>query len=141
MRLLGIDLGRRRIGVAVAESELEIATPRSPLRASGKLDSDADAIARIATAEAVAVVVVGVPEMEEADDGGRMQRACRELGARLSARGLRVEFVDEAFTSVEADLALRQTGLTAAKRKARVDGEAAARILERYMSERGRTES
>ena len=141
MRLLGIDFGRHRIGVAVAESILAIATPRQPLKASGKLDTDADAIARIAAAEEVNLVVVGVPEMVDAGDGGRMQRACRELGARLERRGLHVEYVDEALTSVEAETALRQTGLTAAKRKVRLDGEAAARILERYMSESGRTES
>lgn len=141
MRLLGIDFGRQRIGVAVGESILAIATPRQPLKASGKLDADADAIARIAAAEEVDVVVVGVPEMADAGDGGRMQRACRELGVRLGRRGLRVEYVDEALTSLEAEAALRQTGLTAAKRKARLDGEAAARILERYMNELGRTES
>jgi putative Holliday junction resolvase len=141
LRLLGIDFGRQRIGVAVGETELEIATPRQPLQASGKLDTDADAIAKIAKTEEADLVVVGVPEMADAGDGGRMQRGCRELGARLQRRGLRVEFVDEALTSVEAEAALRQTGLTAAKRKERRDGEAAARILERYMSERGRTES
>ena len=141
MRLLGIDFGRQRIGVAVGETELEIATPRQPLKASGKLDTDADAIARLAATEEVEIVVVGVPEMADAGDGGRMQRACREIGARLELRGLRVEFVDESLTSIEAEAALRQTGLTAAKRKDRLDGEAAARILERYMSERGRTQS
>ena len=141
MRLLGIDFGRQRIGIAVAESILAIATPRQPLKASGKLDTDADAILRLAKAEEADLVVVGVPELADAGDGGRMQRACRELGARLERRGLRVEFVDEALTSVEAEAALRQTGLTAAKRKVRLDGEAAALILERYMSERGQTES
>jgi putative Holliday junction resolvase len=141
LRLLGVDFGRQRIGIAVAESVLAIATPRQPLKASGKLDTDADAIALLAKKEEVDLVVVGVPEMADASDGGRMQRACRELGARLERRGLRVQFVDESLTSVEADAALRQTGLTAAKRKGRLDGEAAARILERYMSEREPTES
>ena len=138
MRLLGIDLGRRRIGIAVGETLLAVATPRPPLSASGKLDSDADAIVRLARQEQVDAVVVGVPELEDAGDCGRMQRACRELGGRLAERGVRVEFVDEAMTSVEAEAALRATGLTAAKRRVRRDGEAAARILERFMSEPGR---
>ena len=141
MRVLGIDFGRLRIGVAVAETELAVATPRRPLKASGKLDTDADAIQRLAVSEEAEAVILGVPVMEQASDGGRMQRVCRELGSRLEARGLRVEYVDEALTSVEAEAALRQTGLNAAKRKLRLDGEAAARILERYMCERGRTES
>lgn len=134
MRLLGIDLGRKRIGIAVGESMLGIATPRQPLAASGTLDRDADAIAKLAKSEMADCVIVGIPEMANAGDDGRMQRACRELADRLVARGLTVDLCDESLTSVEADAALRETGLTAAKRKARIDGEAAARILERYMS-------
>ncbi len=135
MRLLGVDLGRVRIGLAVGETEVEIATPRPALAASGKLDSDADAIAAFAKREEAERVVIGVPYMQDAPDGGRMQRICRELGTRLEARGVEVAYVDESLTSLEADAALTQTGFTAAKRKTRVDGEAAARILERYMSE------
>lgn len=138
MRLLGVDLGRRRIGIAIGESILGIATPRPMLAASGKLDTDADVLAALARREAVDRVVVGIPLMADAADGGAMQRACRELAERLRRRELDVDLCDEAYTSIEAADALRQTGLTAAQRKGRIDSEAAARILERYMSESGR---
>jgi putative Holliday junction resolvase len=136
LRLLGVDLGRKRIGLAVGETELAIATPRQTLAASGKLDTDADALTQYAKREEADAVVIGVPIMADAPDGGRMQRVCRELGAKLTARGLNVAYVDESLTSIEAQAALRETGLTAAQRKPRIDGESAARILERYMAER-----
>ena len=138
MRLLGIDLGTVRIGVAVAESDPFVASPKPALKASGKLKTDAAALAGIARKEEAELVIVGLP-LEFTEDGrkeGKMARACRLLGTLLEAEGLSVAFADEAFTSVGAEDAMRDSGLTIAESRRRKDGEAACRILEAYVQAR-----
>lgn len=133
MRVLGVDLGRSRIGIAVGVVEGRVATPRQNLKASGSLARDAQAVAELARREEAELVVVGVPEREGGDD--RQARACRTFAERLRSLGWDVSLVDEALTSVESHAALREHGLTAAQRRKVVDGEAAARILERYFGD------
>ena len=135
MRLLGVDLGTVRIGVAVAETEPFVASPKPALKASGKLKTDAAALAQLARREEAARVIVGLP-LEFTAEGraeGKMARACRLLGKELEALGLQVGFADEAFTSVGAEEAMRDSGLTIAEGRRRKDGEAACRILEAYV--------
>lgn len=130
MRLLGIDLGKVRIGVAVAETGLGLATPRPVLPASGTLARDADAIIGLARKEEADAVVVGVPGDPESN---AMARVCAKLADLLRERGATVHTVDETLTSAAAEETLRSHGLTAAGVRKRVDSEAAALILERYM--------
>lgn len=132
MRLLGIDFGSKRIGVAVGVFEERIASPRKPLKPSGTLNKDADAISELAKSEDVDVIVVGIPE-NETDD--RMKRICQRLCAELRSLGWTVDEIDEALTSVEAHARLASTGIKAAKRRTMVDGEASCRILERYFAQ------
>lgn len=129
MRVLGVDLGLKRIGLAVGEVEAAIATPRPVLAASGTLAGDARAIAELARLEEAARVIVGVPEGIE---GSTSERAARLLAERLRLLGVDVVLVDESLTSVEASSAMVEAGLSAAERRRRVDSEAACRILERY---------
>lgn len=132
MRLLGIDFGFKRIGVAVAETEVGIVTPRAAMTASGTLKRDADAIALLARREEVDAVVLGLP-VEESGEEGRMARICRTLADHIIGNGIQVHLVDESMTSVQADGTLRQDGLKASQRRKLRDGEAAALILERYL--------
>jgi putative Holliday junction resolvase len=132
MRLLGVDLGMKRIGLAIAETDPFVATPRPAIPAVGRLISDAQRVAEFARREQVDAVIVGLP-IEESGAEGRMARVCRTFAGHLSAAGLVTHLVDEAFTSIEAENAMLTTDLTAAARRKRRDGEAAARILERYV--------
>lgn len=134
IRLLGIDFGFKRIGVAVGETSLGIATARPPIAASGALKRDAEAIVRIAKNEQADVVVIGLP-LEEIGEG-RMARICRTLGSHVSESGQRVEFVDESMSSVQAEATLIADDLKASQRRKLRDGEAARLILERYMNEK-----
>lgn len=131
MRVMGVDLGRRRIGLAFGETELAVASPRPPILASGSLAADARVLDAIARREEAEAIVVGVPR-GGADD--RQEQACLRLAEELEALGWRVERVDESLTTVEAHAELREIGLTHAGRKRRVDGVAACRILERYFA-------
>ena len=128
MRVLGVDFGGKRIGLAVGESGMKIATPRPNLPASGVLARDAEAIAAFCRRERIEAVVVGVPEME----GSRLAGVCRQLAAQIGAQGLATYTVDEAFTSFDAETTMREAGLKGSARRKAKDGEAACRILERW---------
>lgn len=130
--MLGVDFGLSRIGVAVAESEFGVCSARPAMQASGKLKTDAEAIAAVVRREEADAVVLGLP-VEESGEEGRMARIARQLAAHLSALGIQVELVDERFTSVEAERGLREGDFKASERRKRRDGEAAALILERFM--------
>lgn len=131
MRLLGIDFGFARIGAAVTDDAVGLPSALPALTASGKLKVDATAIAALARRQEADRVVLGLPL--EGGEEGKMARVMRGLGGHLEAAGLVVEYVDETLTSVEAEAALRETDLKASARRKARDGEAACRILERYL--------
>lgn len=134
MRVLAVDLGAARIGVAIGELEFKIASPKPALAASGTLQRDAEAIVQLAKTEAAHCVVVGLP-LGASGDETRMSRVCRQLGEKIEAMGWRVAYVNEAMTSVEAEQVLRESDRTAAARRKVRDGEAACRILDRFFHE------
>lgn len=134
MRLLGVDFGFRRIGLAVGETDARLASPRPNLAASGALKRDADTLVQFARREQAQAIVLGYPLGDEGEDG-RMARIARTLKEHLEALGMIVHLVDESLSSVEAETAMFEAGLKASERKKRRDGEAACRILERYMTE------
>lgn len=133
MRVLGVDWGGARIGLAVGESEFRIATPRPPLRATGTLANDAELISRVAKSEEVERLVVGVPFHEE---DSRAARICLTLAERLRDRGWLVETVDESLTTSASHEDLIAAGVSASERKRVIDGESARRILLRWFEER-----
>ena len=131
MRILGIDFGFKRIGVAVGESEFGIVNPRPVMLASGALKTDAATIARLARTEEVDAIALGLP-IEESGEEGRMARICRTLAGHLEALGETVHLVNEIYSSREAENLLAEAGVKVGQRKALRDGEAASVILERY---------
>lgn len=135
MRLMGVDYGFRRIGIAFAESAHGIATPRPPIAASGSLKRDAERLVDLAKIEQADAVVIGLP-IEADGVEGRMARICRTLAEHVAAMGPPAHLVDERLTSVQADAHLREEDLKASQRRRRKDGEAARLILERFIHER-----
>ena len=131
MRALAVDLGTKRIGVALGESDAAVVSPRPALAASGRLADDARALAGLARREEVEAVVVGLP-VELDGTEGRMARVCRKLGGMIEAEGFRTFFQDESFSSVEADGRMADFEMTGAERRKKRDSEAACLILERW---------
>lgn len=138
VRVLGVDFGQRRIGLALSDPTATIATPLETLtRRAGKRFPLAkmEAIGRTREVEHL---VVGLP----LDLGGSESDWCaqvRGLGEALAARlDIRVSFVDERFTSVQAERAVRSGGLPKKKRedKRRVDAAAAQLILQAWLDHR-----
>ncbi|MCC7436026.1 MAG: Holliday junction resolvase RuvX [Methanoregulaceae archaeon] len=132
MRVLAVDFGGKRIGVAVGETAFDIITPRPALTATGTLKGDAALISQTARNEAAERIILGIPVNEE---DSRMERICRKLGELIAEQGWAVDLVDEAFTSEEADVELRTYGLKASERRKQRDGEAARLIYQRWMFE------
>lgn len=133
MRLMAVDFGFKRIGLAFTDDEPFLPTPRPPLATSGTLAKDAAALADVAKKEGASLVIVGLP-LEESGEEGKMARIVRKLGDRLEGEGLSVRFVDERYSSVHAEETMRQAGLKGSERRKRKDGEAACLILEAFIN-------
>lgn len=134
MRLLGIDFGFKRIGVAVVDSDIRLPNPRPTLTACGKLKGDAATIFAVAKKEQATGIVLGLP-LEPEGTEGRMARIARQLAGHLEALGMTVHLVDERLSSVEAERNLCVDDMTARQRDKRRDAEAACLILERYLDD------
>ncbi|MGE0159465.1 MAG: Holliday junction resolvase RuvX [Gemmatimonadales bacterium] len=139
MRVLGVDFGERRVGLAVSDPTGTIATPLDTVhRRAGKRPPIAE-MERIARSLGVEHVVVGLP----LDLQGRETDWCREVrgvGTKLAERlGVEVSFVDERLSSVRAERAVRGSGLRKGERedKGRVDAAAAQLILQAWLDAPG----
>lgn len=111
---MGIDLGARRIGVAVSDSHGTLASPRTTVERTGDPDADRVALVALVTEEGVARVVVGRPVSLDGRSGPAAKAADAETAAlaeALAPLGVAVDSVDERFTTVTA-----QQGLAAAGR-------------------------
>ena len=137
MRVVGIDLGERRIGVAVSDVSGTLARPLKTIERSG---SDGDAVeqvyalvAEVAAEDGVASVVVGMPARLDGSPSPQTLRI-RQMVALLAARlQMPVWTQDERLSSHEADerLSLREKDWR--KRKAKLDAAAAAVILQDFL--------
>jgi putative Holliday junction resolvase len=131
-RLLGVDYGAVRIGLAVSDAERRFATPLAVYERRGR-DADAEYFRKLVAAEEITGFIVGLPVHLDGREGQKANEA-RAFGAWLTeTTGLPVIFWDERFSTVEAESALWQAGLTHKKRKARRDSVAAQILLQAYL--------
>jgi len=133
-RVLGVDLGARRIGLALSDPTGLIASPLRVVERSGNPDADRGTIVAAARAEEATTVVVGLPKEMSGRSGAAAQAAVAEVEAlRALAPDLTFEVVDERLTTVIAQRSLIDAGMTRRKRKGTVDKVAAAVILQSYL--------
>jgi putative Holliday junction resolvase len=134
-RVLGIDLGSRRIGLAVTDGLGLTAQPRATLpRHGGRRDLDAIAAAiRDCGADRI---VLGLPLDPEGGEGPAARRARAFADQLTAALHLPVELVDESWSTVEAEAVLLAADVSRARRKQVVDKLAAAVILQRWLDQR-----
>jgi putative Holliday junction resolvase len=133
-RAVGIDLGSHRIGIAVSDALGLTAQPHATLPRHGG-QRDLDAIAAIVKTFNAEVLVLGLPLDPEGNEG-TAAKAARVFGDRLrAALGIKVELVDESFSTVEAEDVLLAADVSRAKRKQVIDQLAAAVILRRWLDE------
>ncbi len=138
-RAVGVDLGARRIGIAVSDSAGTLATPRSTLQRSGDRERDRRALVDLVVEEEAVVVVVGHPLSLDGSRGPAARAAEEEadaLAALLEGRGVRVELFDERLTTVTAHQALTAGGTRGRDQRAVVDQTAAAVLLTAWLDAR-----
>lgn len=133
MKIMGIDYGDARTGVAISDLLCSIVGSSTvlPSRNTDKLIAD---IVRLTKENQVGEIVVGLPKNMDGTEGNRAH-LCREFAALLrSATGLPVAMWDERRTTVEAHNILSAHNYHGKKRKETVDAVAASLILEGYLA-------
>ena len=128
-RLLGLDYGSKRVGVAISDTSRVIATPYAVLAA----DEAEQGIAAIVAEEGIETIVVGLPVSLSGEEG-QSAAAARDFGERIAASsGLEVLFVDERFTTKVAEDVLIAGGMRRTKRRDIRDKMAATVMLQGHL--------
>jgi putative Holliday junction resolvase len=135
-RALGIDLGSRRIGIAVTDSAGTMALPRTTLVRTRDADADRRRLADLIIEEEAVIVVVGLPLSLDGSRGRAAMAAVEEaatLRGLLEERHIDVELFDERLTTVSAHQALAAGGTKERDRRQVVDKAAAAVMLTAWL--------
>ena len=135
MIFLALDVGERRIGVAVSDPGGLLATPVSAIERSGEV-VDVDEVLRLVDTHGAGKVVVGIPLELSGRRGRQAARVSDFVRALESRSGVPVETMDERYSTVEASRHLRETGAKPSRERGRVDAAAAAVILQSYLDSR-----
>ena len=136
-RALGIDLGTKRIGVAISDSGRTIASPYEVVHRTGDRARDHRRLAELAEEAEVVVIVVGLPLSMDGSVGRAAQTALDEAEELRSVVPVPVETFDERLTTVSADRSLMQMKMKADARRRVVDKVAAAVMLQAWLDTRG----
>ncbi|MBA2322219.1 MAG: Holliday junction resolvase RuvX [Deltaproteobacteria bacterium] len=132
-RALGLDVGTKTIGIAATDALGWMAHPVCTVSRTG-VERDSASIAKIAAERRSELIVVGLP-LELDGTETRSAHLARQIGERVGTlTGLPVEYVDERYTSVDAERRLIQAGVSRERRKEIIDQEAAIGILGSWLA-------
>ena len=134
-RVLALDLGKKRIGMALSD-ELGVTAQGLETLERSNIRKDLARISQLAADKNVSLILMGNP-LHMSGREGRQAEYARDFGERLrAASGIRVEFWDERLTTVAAQRVLRESGISIEKRAKAVDRLAAVILLESYLDSR-----
>ena len=137
VRALGLDLGSKRVGVAIGDRTGTIASPLRVLQRSGSVTRDHEAIAKLVVEEEADIVVVGLPLNMSGSSGPAAQAAIDEAAALATVVAVPVVTFDERRTTVTADRAMMEANMRAQARRRIVDKIAAAVMLQNWLDAGG----
>lgn len=138
MRVLGLDLGSRRIGVAVSDATGTLASPHGVVERSGNTAADHRRLAELVAELGAERVVVGLP-LSMSGEAGPAARAAADEATQLAAVvPVAVDTYDERLTTVSAQRALRSGGTPARRQRKVIDQAAAAVMLQAWLDGRPR---
>jgi putative Holliday junction resolvase len=126
MRILGIDHGDVRIGLALSDESGTVARPLQVIQHVAR-EADAETIARIAAEKEAKLIVIGLPTDSDGEIGHQARKVQRWAEALKQATAIPVEFWDESFSSQEAESLKHRT------RGEPNDAQAAAVMLQNYL--------
>jgi putative Holliday junction resolvase len=131
-RILAIDFGERRIGLAISDPTLTIATPLRII--DTERENPVDAIRVICEEKNVKRIIMGLPLLLSGKEG-RMAKLVRDFKEKLESKiGIEVILVDERFTSKISEREIRKRGRISSKDKEKIDLYAAAYLLQEYLT-------
>jgi putative Holliday junction resolvase len=136
VRALALDLGSRRIGVAVSDPTGTLASPYDTVLRSGDLQRDHAAVERLIAESGAEVLVVGLPLSLDGSVGPAARGVLDEVEVLRATLSVPVETYDERLTTVTAERQLRERGLRGQARRKVVDREAAAVLLQSWLDAR-----
>ncbi|MCE7884849.1 MAG: Holliday junction resolvase RuvX [Actinobacteria bacterium ATB1] len=129
---LGVDLGERRIGVAVSDPDGRVAVPSGIAERRGS-QTLAELLEPWLREYEIGVVVVGIPVRTDGSEGPEAIKAREEVADLRKRLALPVKTFDERFTSRMVHAAGARAGVSARKRKGRIDDKAAALMLQGFL--------
>jgi putative Holliday junction resolvase len=133
-RALGVDLGERRIGLALSDPSRTVASPHDVLRRSGDPAADRRAIVAVAVEVGAGVIVVGLPLSLSGKTGPAARAALDEVEAMRAIAGeIEIVLHDERLTTVTAERALIEGGVRRDARRQVIDKVAAAVMLQSWL--------
>jgi len=134
-RILALDLGKKRIGLALSD-ELGVTAQGLETLQRTNIREDLARLADLASGHGVTLILMGNP-LHMSGNSGRGSEHAREFGARLEAvTGIPIQLWDERLTTVQAQRVLRESGISIEKRAKAVDRLAAVILLESYLDSR-----
>lgn len=132
-RIMAIDYGNIRIGIAFSDLLKTIAFPFETYNRKGE-KRDIEYLLNLIKQKEVDLIILGLPLNMDGTEGERA-KITRKFGTKLNlASGIQIEYIDERLTSVEAEDLLINSGLKREKRKGIIDKLAATLILENYLN-------
>ncbi len=132
MRILGLDYGTVRVGVAMSDPDAIIAQPRGFIKAEPQKNFLSE-IEKMCAEMEVGKIVIGLP-LHMSGEEGESAVAARKLGAAIQGKiNIPIVFIDERLSTVSAEKALMEANVKGKKKKEKVDSVAAAIILQNYL--------
>jgi len=133
VRILALDIGEKRTGVAISDPSARVATPLAVLDARKLLGDGRDLARLLEDYDDVELMIIGLPVTMGGDEGPQAQRV-RSAGERIAHRvGLPLRFVDERLTSTEATRRMAEAGADSRERRGSVDMVAASILLQAFL--------
>ena len=132
-RAIALDIGDKRIGVAVSDPFGEYAIPCDTYFRVGKFMEDVKAVAKIAKEKGAGVIVCGMPVFADGTESEQTEKTRRFIDALKAETALPVELEDERYTTLQARQTQMMGGVKQSNRKKSVDSIAASYILESYL--------
>jgi putative holliday junction resolvase len=131
-RILGLDLGQRRIGVALSDAQATLASPLTTLQATPR-NYAIEQIGKLVRDYEVTALVIGLPLTLRGEIGPQAKEVQAFAEVLGNALNLPVHFFDERLTTAAAEQMLRELGVKPEKRKQQIDQIAATIILQDYL--------
>jgi len=129
MKIIALDFGERKIGIAIGDTEIGVAAARDFLENSSEATA---AIAELAEREGVEKIIIGLPRGLSGDT--EQTESARDFAEELDAKTQAiVELIDERFTSRIAEANLQSAGQDSRQQKTLIDSESARIILQEYL--------